>query len=327
MLLDLRVSQQHWTQLRRHFQHSFRSKTAPETAALGVLGLCRRSDRTEYLVAKLFWPADGDLKIAKHGRVELSSTYVRRAHLYMRENKLAGLVVFHTHPMSDRHVAFSPFDNIEEPLLADNLAELYPGTTLVSLVIGKNSQCGRDWTVPAECEPMHTLIVVGESISHIPLNGAPPVPPPRPEGIFDSALTLTSAGALALLRDLRPAIVGGSGTGSLARELLTRAGCRFPIMIDDDIAEERNANPILHLTAKDIARRTPKVEISRRATDELKMDFRLEAVQGNVLDRDTLAKLRDADIIFGCVDKAYPRKLLSEFSFRYLRPYVDVGTE
>src|SRR5260370_8315236 len=98
-------------------------------------------------------------------------------------------------------------------------------------------------------------------------------------------------------------------------------------MIYDAIGEERNAHRILHLTAADIARRTPKVEISRRATEELKMDFRLEAVQGNVMDRDILAKLRDADVIFGCVDKAYPRKLLSEFSFQYLRPYIDVGTE
>ncbi len=327
MRLDLRVSQQNWNQLRRHFQHSFRSKMAPETAALGALGLCKRSDRTEYLIARLFWPADGDLKIAEHGRVELSSTYVRRAHLYMRENKLAGLVVFHTHPMSDKHVSFSPFDDIEEPLLVNNLAELHPGTILVSLVVGKNSQYGRVWTTSAKWEPMQSLVVVGEGIWYIPLDGAPPAPPPRPEGIFDSALALTGAGALALLHDLKPAIIGGSGTGSITRELLTRAGCRFPLMIDDDIAEERNANRILHLTAADIARRTPKVEISRRATEELKMDFRLEAVQGNVMDRDILAKLRDADVIFGCVDKAYPRKLLSEFSFQYLRPYIDVGTE
>lgn len=138
MRLDLRNCQHDWRKLRRHFRHSFTSKLAPETAAL-VLGLCRRSDRTEYLVAKLFWPGGGDLKVADHGRVELSSAYVRRAHLYMRENRIEGLVVFHTHPMSDRSVSFSAFDDKEEPLLAGNLAELYAGTSLASVIVGKNT--------------------------------------------------------------------------------------------------------------------------------------------------------------------------------------------
>src|SRR5712692_59095 len=106
MRLDLRISQRDWKQLVQHFLRSFQARFAPETAAIGVLGLCERSDRREFLVAKLFLPVDGDLKIAHHGSVVLSASYVRRAHLHMRENKLAGIVIFHTHPNSDRFVSF-----------------------------------------------------------------------------------------------------------------------------------------------------------------------------------------------------------------------------
>jgi hypothetical protein len=327
MPLDLRISQPDWTQLRHHCRQSFRGRLAPETAAIGVLGLCDRFDRREFLLAKLFLPTDGDLKIAHHGNVVLSATYVRRAHLYMRENRLAGLVIFHTHPSSDWYVGFSPFDNAEEPLLVENLTEIQPGTILVSVVLGNNSQCGRVWEAPADWNPMSRLIVVGESIQHLPLNGTPAASAPRPEGIFDSAAALTGGEALALLRKMTIGIVGLSGTGSLVCELLTRAGCERILAVDDDVAEERNANRILHLTADDVKRKTPKIEISRRAAEETKIGCRVETIEGNVLDQTILARLRDSDIIFGCVDKAYPRKLLSEFAFRYLRPYIDVGTE
>ena len=53
----------------------------------------------------------------------------------------------------------------------------------------------------------------------------------------------------------------------------------------------------------------------------------MEAIQDNILADDVLSRLREADLIFGCVDKAYPRKMLCEFSYRYLRPYIDVGSE
>jgi len=53
----------------------------------------------------------------------------------------------------------------------------------------------------------------------------------------------------------------------------------------------------------------------------------VEPVIGTILDRDVLPRLRRVDLIFGCVDKAWPRSLLCDFSSRYLRPYIDVGSE
>jgi len=90
---------------------------------------------------------------------------------------------------------------------------------------------------------------------------------------------------------------------------------------------EINLNRILHATSEDAERRTPKVEVLRRAIEGLGLGCRVETVQDNILANETLMRLRDADLVFGCVDKAYPRKLLSEFCYRYLRPYVDVGSE
>jgi hypothetical protein len=76
-----------------------------------------------------------------------------------------------------------------------------------------------------------------------------------------------------------------------------------------------------------VDRKTPKVEVIRRGIEGLGLGCRVEAVVGNVLDREVLARLREADVLVGCVDRAFPRQMLCEFAYRYHRPYIDVGSE
>ena len=323
----LRCSQSHWEVVRRHCKTSFRRGRPPETAIVGLLGANRTNDGREYLVAELLVPEKGDLKVALHGHVVLSAQYLRRAHVQMRERGLAGVMTVHTHPTADLDVAFSPYDDSEDPQLISNLQEIEPRTVLLSIVLGKNSQSARMWFSPDRFEQVDPIITVGERISVLGGLGAAPPPLPSPEALFDSALAVTGAGALAELRNMTAAVVGASGTGSLVSELLLRAGCKKMLIVDDDIAEDRNGNRILYLTAADIAKGTRKVNLLATGLRNLGFGTCVEPVFGNVLDRNILARLKEADIIFGCVDKAMPRKLLSEFAFRYIRPYIDVGTE
>ena len=130
-----------------------------------------------------------------------------------------------------------------------------------------------------------------------------------------------------MLGDLRVAIVGASGTGSIVCELLMRAGCRRLLLIDDKASRDVNLNRMIHLRKKDVMRRAWKVCVLQREMRRSGMGCDVEVVVGNVLDHRVLSELRDADVVFGCVDAAYPRLLLSKFAFRYFRPYVDVGSE
>jgi hypothetical protein len=97
--------------------------------------------------------------------------------------------------------------------------------------------------------------------------------------------------------------------------------------VDDDITKEINLNRIFYTTQDDVDRKTPKVEVIRRGIEGLGLGCRVMPILGNVLDRDVLARLRQADIIVGCLDKAFPRHVLCDFAYRYLRPYIDVGSE
>lgn len=323
---NLRVTQTDWSRLRLHFQSSFREVGAPETGAIGVVGVSAVGDRREYLLAKVFWPQSGDLKIARDDSLVFDASYVRRAHLHMREHGLAGLVVFHTHPMADAHVQFSWYDDEQEPSLARNLSEIAPSTRFLSVVAGRRSQCGREWT-NAGAIPLGELVVVGETIAYESLAGELAPAPPHPADLFDRARALSGAGAQARLARMTIGLVGASGTGSLVGELLARAGCRRILPIDDDVVKTINLNRILYATQQDAELRTPKVQVLRRGIEGLGIGCVVDPVMGNVLDAHVLARLRMCDVIIGCVDKAFPRKLLGEFAHQYLRPYIDIGTE
>jgi hypothetical protein len=327
MRTDLRVAEADWLRLQDLFKISFRPGRCPETGAIGVLGECRAGDRHEFLLAQLCLPGPGDLKIAEYNHLVFNASYIRRAHLQMRADGLAGLVLFHTHPGADEKVGFSLYDNQQEPLLVENLQELDAATRLVSVVVGKTRQCGRLWLDRGRCRAMGRLIVVGERLLYRPLDGRPAPPSPPPQAIFDRALALTGAGALAILSGLKVAVAGASGTGSITCELLARAGCKHIMPVDDDVTKDVNLNRILYATQEDVNRRTPKVEVIRRGIEGLGLACHVQPVVGNVLDRDVLARLREADVIIGCLDKAFPRLTLCEFAFRYHRPYIDVGAE
>jgi ThiF family len=327
MHLDLRMAEADWTSLRRHFARSFRVPRAAETGALAVLGERRTQSRQKFLVAKLLLPESGDLKIANSGEVVFDASYIRRVHLEMRRQKLAGIATFHTHPGADNRVGFSTYDDRQDPLLAENLVELEPQTRLISVVVGKQSQCGRLFWNRRAPQPVRDLLVVGEHVSCLSLRGLPAAPPPKPEAIFDRGLALTNSGALHRLSQMTVVVVGASGTGSLMCELLMRAGCKKIVVIDRDIVKIINLNRILHATSEDARRGTPKVEVIRRAIEAARMGCEVEPVCGSILDREILRRVYDGDLIVGCVDRDLPRQFLCDVSFRYLIPYIDLGSE
>ena len=226
MTLDLRMAERDWSALRKQFQSSFRGYMAPETGALAVLGERRSDDHHEFIVTNVLLPGPGALKVAHSGALVFDSSFIRRAHRRMRKAGLAGIACFHTHPGCDERVKFSDYDDEQEPLLFANLKELEPRTHLISVVAGKRSQFGRVYVGDRMAMPMSRLVVVGEHLQYLTLDGRTVAAPPQPSGVFDSSLAITGSGAMSMLSRMRVAVVGASGTGSLFCELLARAGCR-----------------------------------------------------------------------------------------------------
>lgn len=324
MSASLRMTERSWKQIRAHARPSF-AEGRSEQGLLGLFAENQLRNRHEALLVELLAPRQGDIH-ADEEHVTFSSTYLRRAHLEARHRGLAGIVAVHTHPRARDKVAFSAYDDAQEPELVANLQDIAPATRLLSLVLGKNTQCARLWTMPTAALALDHLVTVGEALAFHPLNGEPEPPPPPAGAAFDRSLAVTGQGALGVLRRMRIAVVGASGTGSIVAELLTRAGCGELVLIDPDRVEGFNLNRILNSRSGDIG--AFKVDVLKERLEAIGLGCHVKAVPDSVLSADGLEELRDADIVFGCLDnQALPRLALSHYAYQYLRPVIDLGTE
>ena len=325
---DLRIRESDWVRLRKHCAPSFRGQKDTEIGAIGLLGKrMARGALREVIVAQVLWPEPGEVIAQPGTALTFTSRYLRRAHIAVRKAGLAGLITFHTHPLAKSEVGFSWYDDQQDPLLMDNLQELWPNTLLSSVVLGANSQSGRLWLSPKQKLLAARLIVIGESVQHLPLDGRKPKAAPAPSEIFDRATALTGSGALALFAGMTVVVIGASGTGSLVCELLARAGCRRIIIIDHDIVKIVNLNRILYATREDAEKRRHKVEVLKRGIEALGLGCEVVPVVGSILDNAELQRLNEADFLIGCIDKDYPRMFLCKYAYQYNVPYIDMGAE
>ncbi len=325
--IDLRISESMWQKLRQRCKTSFLGDKRFETGAIGLFAENKTHSKHELLVTTILWPQPGDIKEANQGYLAFDASYIRRAHLQMRRENLSGIITFHTHPFSQDKVAFSYYDDEQDPLLFQNLFDIEPKTKFGSVVLGSHSQCGRLWLSSQDNIPMRYLISVGEQLQYLPLNGFPAPPPPAASALFDRGLVITNEGALARLSQMRIVVVGASGTGSLVCELLHRAGCRNVVVIDPQTLEDVNLNRILYAKTHQTDKGLLKVDILKEGIESSGLGCSIIAIPESVTSQSSLDVLRSADVIFGCVDKGVPRQLLSKFALQYLIPYIDVGTE
>jgi len=329
--MNLRMAEFHFQEMRRLTSVSFLEEIAfpPETGCILLVGSNDHASRPALLVHDVLPPLVGELTEQEADGLVFSSRYLRRAMLQAREKGLAGFLTVHTHPFSDEQVRFSPYDDLNDPALMANLYDLHPDGAFGSLVLGKRSAAARTWRADGSgFDQLHELVIIGEQIESLPLDGSARPDPPEAAEIFDRSLAITGHGALAELSRMRVGVVGASGTGSLVAELLTRAGAGEVVLFDFDRLEESNLNRVLHSRRRDAGSAADKATRLANAINELGMPTRVTVVETGDLRREDVAlELRGCDLIFGCIDRDWPRLILSEVAFQYLIPYIDLGTE
>ena len=299
----------------------------------GCIALVSHNDHIQnpaLLVREVLAPENGDLKEQTPGAITFSSRYLRRALLRVREHGLAGFLTVHTHPGSDVEVDFSPYDDANDPELMQNLYELQPSGVFGSVVLGKRAIAARVWS-PDHLKPrmLDELVIVGEQLEFLRLDGRLDDSIPNPSEIFDRSLAITGKGAQRCLSQMRVAVVGASGTGSLILELLTRAGVGEIVIFEFDQIKNLNLNRILHSRQRDADSGTNKATRLAEALNETGLPTKITVFEGgDITDECVARELRGCDLIFGCVDnRDWPRLVMTEVAYQYLVPYVDLGTE
>jgi molybdopterin-synthase adenylyltransferase len=132
-------------------------------------------------------------------------------------------------------------------------------------------------------------------------------------------------GAEQTLAGIRVAIAGLGGGGSQVAQQLAHIGVGHYRLIDPDEIEASNLNRLVGAHEADITKKTPKVEIARRLILGLRPWAAIEAVQQKWQEVDML--IRDAHVLFGCVDGYKQREYLEGAARRFRIPYIDIGMD
>lgn len=128
-----------------------------------------------------------------------------------------------------------------------------------------------------------------------------------------------------ILDKTRAVIVGLGGGGSHIAQQLAHIGVGQIRLIDPQKIESSNLNRLIGATAKDVEEETPKVEIAERLIKSIRPWIDVEIAQTEWQKADYL--IRDAHVVFGCVDGYQQRMYLEIASRRYRLPYIDVGMD
>lgn len=121
------------------------------------------------------------------------------------------------------------------------------------------------------------------------------------------------------------AVVGASGTGSPAIEVLARAGVGHIIGVDPDCFAESNLERLHGSIDHDVADRPSKVSIARRHVSSINPRCLITMIRGRMPQPEVINALLHADVILGCTDQQHSRLALSDLAFRYLVPVIDSG--
>lgn len=328
--MKLRITESHYDKMRNLLASSFLDGRRSR-AETGCILLVARNDHPAnpaLLVADVIEAGVGDFDRQTNSALSFSSGYLRRALLEVRRRGLAGFLTVHTHPLAGAAVEFSGYDDENDPELMANLFDLQPNGTFGSIVVGKRSFRARLWTPDLRMLCLDEMIVVGSRYLPIPLNGSCVENPPQPAAIFDRGLAISGAGALYQMSSMRFGIVGISGTGSLLLELLIRAGAGTVVLFEFDWIDEPNLNRILHSRVRDAIGHIRKTARAEEVILESGMPTKVVIVEGGDIRESSVAEhLKGCDFLFGCVDKEWPRLILSEVAYQYLIPVIDMGTE
>ncbi len=233
-----------------------------------------------------------------------------------------GIIKIHSHPKGFEN--FSETDDLSDRELfpqihvwLNNLTE--PHASMIMLPDGK--LIGRVVDSEGRFITLDTIRVIGENICIYEKENIVNI-----NSEYDKKnMQMFGEKTFSLLKEMKIAVVGCSGTGSPVIEMLTRLGIGKIVLVDFDVVEEKNLNRILNSTIKDAINKTPKVDMLKKSILNMGLKTEVMVYNNDLTNKDVLNELADCDILFGCVDSIGSRHILNKLSTFYLIPYFDLG--
>jgi len=288
-----------------------------EAAAFLLCGRRAEDHRHRLLVHRVIGLAPEDYEIRDHDLLKWRTAFLV-PHLEEAMRKGFAVVKLHSHPSG--YDEFSPSDERADaaffPSIHGWLDDGHPHASAIMLPDGRIF--GRVQHADGKTPPLAAVTVIGDDI--IIWNAGPRHAVPQAASRNAQAF---GEATYSMLRDLRVAVIGCSGTGSFVIELLARLMVGELVLVDDDLVELKNLNRIVGAATADVG--VPKVEVLARNIKNMGLGTSVEAHATELGDLHTLRAVATADIVVGCMDSIDGRDLLNRLSAFYLLPYFDVG--
>jgi hypothetical protein len=309
------------TDLRRHLDKGLRQEDL--TFATWRPSTGRR--RTTAVLSRLLLPHQHERIL--RGNVAFTADYAQRALGELQPGE--GLALVHCH-LGPGWQDMSEDDVVAE---RDRLAGAAFGRTglpVVGLTSGNDGLwSARRWLRVGprqyERDDATTVRVVGRRLRLTFHPGLRPAPRPGPNQV--ATVSVWGDANQADLARARVAIVGLGSVGSLVAEALARMGISDLVLIDHDRIEERNLDRTAGARADDAVFNRPKVEVAERnaKTVATAASLRVLPVAKSLLAEEGLKAALDADVIFSCVDRPWPRHVLNAMAYNDLITVIDGG--
>jgi hypothetical protein len=235
-----------------------------------------------------------------------------------------GLWLFKVHSHPGGWPSFSLDDDRSDRTLAETAASWLEATGAVivsGLMLPDGRMCGRVVEQTGCSHALDAIDIIGDDLRFDRSESG------VAEASGEAVAQAFGSGTLRRLHQLRVAVVGCSGTGSIIVEQLARSGVGTLILVDPDRVEERNLNRIVNATGSDAEQHTAKVEVMRRAVAAMRTGTQVEALRSDLFTPAAVRAVSRADVVFGCVDTVDARHLLSQIGSFYVLPYFDLGVK
>lgn len=316
MRVGLRMTEEQHRQLWDHLHPG----DGREAAAWILCGRRRDNDRSILCGRRIFTIPHEDTSRDAH------SVTWKTDSLAPLFNEAAGMewpAIVHVHSHPDGLRFFSDVDDKCDRRLHADLAKVYEdGLPTASLIMLPDGEVFGRWFEGDNQADLDSVLVVGGRLERYSASGDV-----EPRHFDASHRHAFGDGTTFALSQMRIAVVGCSGTGSVVIELLSRLGVRELILIDPDGVEERNLNRIVNARYNHAQDGESKVHALANSVKE-----NLGPLAPQIIPRvGTVAEhwgiTATADIVFGCTDSAEGRLHLDLLCHHYCLPYIDVGVD
>ena len=233
------------------------------------------------------------------------------------------IVKIHGHRGYDN---FSPVDDHSDRQLFPSIYSWVESTAPHAsvIVMDDGRAFGRVVSDDGRFEDLARISVVGDDIQFFDAQAPGAVEVPE----FGRRVAQTfGSGTYERLRRMKIGVVGCSGTGSPVIEQLARNCVGSLVLVDPDRIEEKNLNRILNSTMSDARGQRLKVDVARRAVEQIGLGTQVTTFARTLFDREVVRALASCDVLFGCMDSIDGRFFLNKLASFYMIPFIDLGVK